>query len=489
MKKFILPLAVILILISALTVPALAEPMPAAQPLPAGTASPRDWSKKVGADGSLLPTAIKGDSAILIDAKTGKVLFEKDADEPRYPASTTKIMTCLLALESGKSFSDTVTIGSLPNADFINNSDNIDLKSGEQISFGDLLAGMMVHSGNDAADAIAIYIGGSVDNFVEMMNQRAQQLGMTGTHYTSPNGLADDKNHVTTPRDMAKLVMEAEKNPDFTKLTSKSTYTASPDNMHPSPTAWTTTNYLLLNNQYGYQYATGIKTGYTAMAQSSLVASAEKDGMSLISVDMHVVDRNPNLWTDAVTLFEYGFNYYDTLDVSSLLSSQQLSTDIKNAAGSDPDQGKLSLTLKAQSQEFMTDRKDVISGLKGDPSQFHQQVTVTEDTAPIKKDDKVGTVTFSYKGNPVLTCDLFAARAVDAAKPAPSASLSPTNSASGANSIDPAQTTGGINGAFIWIAIFVLLLALAGLTIRLVNTQRRNRKYSYRQSSGTRMRR
>jgi heme exporter protein D len=78
---------------------------------------------------------------------------------------------------------------------------------------------------------------------------------------------------------------------------------------------------------------------------------------------------------------------------------------------------------------------------------------------------------------------------VDAAKPAPSASLSPTNSASGANSIDPAQTTGGINGAFIWIAIFVLLLALAGLTIRLVNTQRRNRKYSYRQSSGTRMRR
>jgi D-alanyl-D-alanine carboxypeptidase len=433
MKKFLLSIAVIIIAATVLTAPALADPLPApaAAPLPAGTASPRDWDK-LAPGGSLLPSAVKADSAILIDAKTGKVLFEKDADKQWYPASTTKIMTCLLALQSGKQLSDTVTIGKLPNTDFINGAEHIGLVSGEQITFGDLLAGMMVYSGNDAADAVAIYVGGSIDNFVKMMNQKAQELGMTNTNYTCTNGLADDPKHVTTARDMAKLAQVAEKYPEFVKLVSYSSYKMSPDNKHKSPATWRTTNHLLLNDQYGYQFATGIKTGFTTMAKSSFAASAQKNGMTLIAVVMHEGTRS-NIWVDTVTMFEYGFANYNTISLNSLLGNQNLSANVKNAAGSDPGQGKLDLVLKPESQAYITDHSDVITALKSDPSQFQQQVNITNDTAPIKKDDKVGTVTFYYEGNPVLVCDLLAARAVDEmATPAPSASLAPTDNASGA---------------------------------------------------------
>lgn len=496
MKKFILPLIVIIVSVALLAVPALAEPQPAAQPLPAGTASPRNWDKLIGSDGSLKQDAVKGDSAILIDAKSGKVLYDKHSGDKWYPASTTKIMTCLLALESGKDLSDTVTVGTLPADDFASDSDNIGLKEGEQIKFEDLLGGMMVKSGNDAADAIAIYVGGSVDNFVDMMNQKAQELGMTGTHYTCSNGYSNnsrthDTNHYTTARDMATLAREAIKNPEFVKLASSASWTIPATNKNDKR-VYSSTNYLLGNTDYGYQYATGIKTGLTDMALNCLVSSAKQGDMSLIGVEMHTPMPRQNLWVDAVTMFEYGFQNYTTIDLDNLLSSQPLSADIKGAAGSDPDQGKLSLTLKPQTQEYMTDRTDTIKDLQ-DPSKFQQQVTITKDTAPIEQNEKVGTVTFSYNGKPVLTCDLLATRAVELATPAPSASLSPTKNASGASATSSPeqteQTTGGLGSTVIWIAIVVLLLALVALLIRFFNMQRRNRKYSYRQGSGTRMRR
>lgn len=508
MKKFLLTIAVIFIATAVLTAPALAEPLPApaAAPLPAGTASPRDWDK-LAPGGTLLPSAVKADSAILIDAKTGKVLFEKDADTKHLPASTTKIMTCLLALQSGKKLSDIVTIGSIPQTDYINGAEHIGLKSGEMITFGDLLAGMMVYSGNDAADAVAIYVGGSIDNFVDMMNQKAQELGMTNTHYNDTNGLADDPAHVTTARDMAKLAQVAVKYPEFVKLVSYSSYKMSPDNKHQSPATWKTTNHLLLNDQYGYQYATGIKTGFTTMAKSSFAASAQKNGMTLIAVVMHDVTRS-NIWVDTVTMFEYGFKNYNTISLNSLLGNQNLTADVKNAAGSDPNQGKLSLVLKPESQAYITDRADVITALKSDPSQFQQQVTITKDTAPIQKDDKVGTVSFFYEGNPVLVCDLLASRAVEEmATPAPSASLAPTGNASGAQTAGAsapsagatapaataaAQTGGGVGNTVVWAAVAALLLVLILMAVWFLSTQRRSRRYrqyNYRPGSRAHLKR
>lgn len=508
MRKFFLPFIAVTLFAALLSAPALAQPTAAAAPapLPAGTASPRDWNE-YAPEGSLLPDKIKGDSAILIDANTGKVLFEKNADDKRYPASTTKIMTCLLALESGTNLGGIVKIGNLPKTDFINDAENIGLKNGEKIIFKDLLAGMMVYSGNDAADAVAIAVGGSIDHFVGMMNQKAQELGMTGTHYTCTNGLSDDTDHYTTPRDMATLAMAAEKYPEFVKLVSYSKYKMSPTNKHPSPTAWTTTNHLLLDDQYGYQYATGIKTGYTGMAQSSLVSSAKKSGMSLIAVDMHVENR-PDMWTDSVTMFEYGFQYYDTVDLKKLLTDRTYPMAVKGAESADPGNGSLDLILKPQGQAFITDSRDVIQKLKGDPSQLQQVAAITKDTAPIASGETVGTVTYYYGGNPVLTCSLVASRNVNAmATPAPSdspalsASPAPTGKAASSTPApaNPSVTggaasrkSGGAFPAVIWIAAAVLLIALAIVAMRLWNMRRRSRRtrrYVYRQGNNAKLRR
>lgn len=500
MKRLLLTTLFAVVLAGALlSTQALAQPNAAPAPLPAGTASPRDPSK-YWPDGKLDPTKIKGDSAILIDAKTGDVLFEKDADTKRYPASTTKIMTCLVALESGKSLDGDVTVGSLPKADFTDGAENISLKTGEVIKFEDLLAGMMIPSGNDAADAVAMYVGGSIDDFVDMMNQEAQKLGMTGTHYDDTNGLVDDSNHYTTTRDMSTLARAAVKYPEFVKLVSDSTYTMGTTNKTDKERKWTTTNYLLLNNQYGYKFATGIKTGFTSMAENSFVASAKQGDVSLISVVMHDEPRT-NLWTDSVTMFEYGFQNYDTLDLQQLFSDQTFSVDVKDAASTDPNQGKLNLIMKPKSAAYITDRISVIQGLKTDPSQFQKQQTITKDTAPIQQDEAVGTVTYYYQGNPVLTCDLLAERDVEVmATPAPSIPIATASSALG-NSSDPGspsasggaviQQTPGSGSTIIWLAVIALLLVLAILTIRFANTQRRSRRYShynYRQSNGARMR-
>lgn len=505
MKKILLPVIIALISIAVFSVPALAQPMaaPAAAPLPAGTASPRDPSK-YWPDGELDKTKIKGDSAILIDARTGKVLFEKDADAKRYPASTTKIMTCLLALESGKDLNAIVTIGTIPPADLASDSDNMALKKDEMIKFEDLLSAMMVKSANDAADAIAMYVAGTIEDFVALMNQRAQELGMTGTHYTCTNGLPNDTDHYTTARDMVKLSQTAIKYPEFVKLVSSPSCTISPTNKTSKKRSYSNTNKLLGQDVYGYMFANGIKTGFTSMAMHCLISSAKQNGMLLIAAELHTPNPRTNLWVDSVTMFEYGFQNFDTMDLQEFFADQAVSIDVEDAASTDPGNGKLTLNLKPRSQAYITDRKDVIEQLKSDPSQFQREQTITKGAAPILQDENVGTVTYYYEGDPVLTCDLLASRAVDVmATPAPSVSAAATgNSADGTHTagdpsapggtVSPQPAEGGIGSAVIWLMVAALLIALAIVTIRFVNIQRRGRRYSqynYRQGNNTRMRR
>lgn len=493
MKPLLPAILLAALLAAALSAPALAQGGGAAAiaPAPVGTASPRDPSK-YWPEGELLPDRIKGESAILLDARTGMVLFEKSADERRYPASTTKIMTCLLALESGKELTEIVRIGQLPSGSFTDNSVNISLKSGQEISFGDLLAGMMLPSGNDAADAVGIFVGGSVENFVEMMNARASELGLTGTHYTCTNGLTEDTKHYTTPRDMAKLATVAMRNEDFAALVCKNTHTMQASNSRPNPTAWTTTNHLLLEDDYGYMYASGIKTGYTSMARNTLVASAERDGMLLIAVDMHVEVRN-SMWVDCVTMFEFGFINYATVDLQPLLSSQSVPLDVKEAAADDPGQGRLNLHLRPQGPAYITGRRSGMEDMKGDPARLRYELSIEKDAAPIQNGEKLGAAVCYYEDKPVATCDLLASRDIAAATAAPTASPAPTGSAGGKSVKENASPADGWVTAAIWVAAVVLTLVLAALVIRLVNMRRRGgryRRYDYRQGGGTpRMRR
>lgn len=347
-------------------------------------------------------------------------------------------MTCLLALESGKKLSGVVTIGTLPADDFAADSSNIGLKKGEKIKFSDLLAGMMVKSGNDAADAVAIHVAGTVDKFITQMNKKAQALGMTGTHYTCTNGLTNSTDHYTTAKDMAILAMAAVKDPEFRKLVSLTTVTIPPTNKTKKARNYTSTNELLNDEVYGYTYATGIKTGYMSIAKNCFVSSASKDGRTLIAVDMHVEVRS-NMWTDSITMFEYGFNFFETVKLNDVLAGQKAEIKVKDAANDDIGNGSLTLTLKPQGEAWITGRKNEIQGLCVDSSQMTRELIVTKDTAPIICGETVGTVTYYYEDKPVLTCDLIASRSVaKLATPAPTVSAAATPSPAASS---PAQPT------------------------------------------------
>ncbi len=492
MKKLILPAIALLLCALLISPAALAEPGSVAVPKPVGTASPRDWDK-LAPGGELSPEAINGGSAILIDAVTGKVLYTKNEKLKRYPASTTKIMTCLLALESGKDLAGIVTVGDLPEEVFASDSVNIKLKKGEKIAFGDLLKALMLKSANDAADAIAIHVAGSVGAFVEQMNQKAQILGMTGTHYTCTNGLTDSEEHYTTALDMATLALEAMKHPEFATLVSTSSGRIEPTNKTSKPREFSSSNMLLFDDVYGYVYAKGIKTGFTSMAKNCLISAAEKDGRKLIAVDLFVEERN-RMWPDSVTMFEYGFNNFETVNLRGVLANQTVQLPVKEAASDDLEQGSLLLAVKPQGDGWITGRKGEIEDFSGDPSVLTKELTFVKDTAPIQNGETVGTATYFFEGKPVLTCDLVASRNVEKfATPEPT--VAPTATRASAthpteelsakpSATGPVQPGSSGNGMATLLLIAAVALAVAVvLVIFVARAGRRGARQSAARSS------
>lgn len=240
---------------------------------------------------------VSAQAAILMDVESGRILYEKNADQPLRIASITKIMTAIIALELGD-LKDKVTASR--NAVGKEGS-SIYLRLGETLTLEDLLYGLMLRSGNDAAVAIAEHIGGSVEGFVFLMNQRAEELGMTGTVFSNPHGLDDHEEHYSTARDMAILTAYALKNKEFAKIAKTKRKTA-PLAGESWDRVWHNKNKLL----HMYPYADGVKTGYTKRAKRTLVSSATKDGHQLVAVTLNA----PDDWNDHIKLFDYGFNQF-----------------------------------------------------------------------------------------------------------------------------------------------------------------------------------
>lgn len=218
-------------------------------------------------------------AAIAIEESTGRVLFEKNAYTKMYVASTTKIMTAIVTLENGN-MNDTVTISK--RAALVGGS-SIKLRYGEKVLLDDLMYGLMLRSGNDAAIAIAEHIGGSVEGFVAMMNKKVAELSLKNTHFKSPHGL-DSPNHYSTAYDMAMLTRYAYKNPSFRRIVAtKSIYRANRQ--------MTNTNEIL----HVYPGADGVKTGFTSLAGRCLVSSAKNGDMRVIGVVLNCKDRNTRM--------------------------------------------------------------------------------------------------------------------------------------------------------------------------------------------------
>lgn len=239
-------------------------------------------------------------SAILMDIDSNRVLYEKNANEVRSVASISKIMTAVIAIEYG-SLDDVVTVGEEINSSY---GSGIYIQVGEQLTLRDLLYGLMLRSGNDAALAIATHVGGSVEEFVKLMNEKAQELKMTNTTFNNPSGLDQEKGNYSTAYDMALLTSYAMKLDEYKKITSTKKYTLK---TNKNVYSWINKHKLLSM----YKYTTGGKTGFTEIAKRTLVTTASKDDLNLVVVTLN----DGNDWTDHQNLFEYGFNNYTSIKI------------------------------------------------------------------------------------------------------------------------------------------------------------------------------
>lgn len=340
--------------------------------------------------GEVSPNAV-----MLLDAATGKVIYEKNADEQIRPASTTKILTCIVALENSN-MDDIVKVG--PEGDWTGSGYSLlGTKDGEEIVMKDLLYGLMLVSGNDAAAAVAVHIGGSEEKFIEMMNDKAKEIGMTGSQFKNPHG-TDTDGHYVTVRDMSKLALYAAKNEQFMDIVGTASYDMPATNKNDARTVQNT-NMLLRNDEEAvegayYEYAIGIKTGSTPKAFRCLVSAAEKDGTRLLClVYGDETKEGVKRWPLSKSLYEYGFENFATVNVQEIIDNMQAPTiAVQNTGNEDT---VIELAIRNTGEELVTLEKKVADAIAADNALESAVELYSGDklSAPIKKDDVVGTIT------------------------------------------------------------------------------------------------
>lgn len=341
---------------------AAAAPTAAPTPIPVASNQLPGWPQM---------SEIEARSAIVMDADTGAILYSKLMDEKRYPASITKIMTCLLALENS-SMDDIVTFTEEGIKEAYAGSSNCVPVLGEEFTMEQALNIMMLKSANDMATQIGVQIGGSVEGFTQMMNDRAAQLGCTGTHFNNSNGLPDE-NHYSTAHDFALIMQECIKNDDFRRITSTAVVTIPPTNKTSTERIYQNHCALVVpNDSRYYEYCIGGKTGYTDSAWRTLVSAAEKDGRRLVCVTMKCATKQD--FPDTVALFEYGFNNFSVQDVDRTVDGYKetgkvtlpVNATIDNTWTKDDGNGKLTYYYEDQVVGYGERTKESIFSGKDD---------------------------------------------------------------------------------------------------------------------------
>lgn len=256
---------------------------------------------------------ISAQSAILMDADSGAILYEKNIHEQLYPASTTKLLTCVLAVENC-SLDEIVTFSHDAIFDTPRDSSHIALDEGESITLEQCLNAVLIASANEAAFGLAEHVSGtSWQDFADMMNERALELGCVDSHFVNPNGLPDD-DHYTSAYDLAMIGRAFFANELLCKISSTATLDLPATATQPDHIIERSKNQLFPGKNYAYEYLVGSKTGYTDDARSTLVSCAQKDGMKLIAVVL--VEESPTQYADTVALFNYGFNNFDKINIA-----------------------------------------------------------------------------------------------------------------------------------------------------------------------------
>lgn len=332
--------------------------------------------------------SISAEAYILYCADNGQIINSKNENKKMKPASTTKIMTSLIALEESASGNKKVTFTD----EMIAEGSSMYLKVGEQVTLEDLATGMMMSSGNDAANATALTVSGSIEKFADYMNVRAKQIGMNDTNFVTPSGL-DDENHYSTAYDLALLMTYALENEDFAELTSQKSATV--EFIEPESKKVTYSNHNRLLSLY--EYCTGGKTGYTMAAGRCLVSSAKKDGLTLVCVTLN--DRND--WNDHIALYDYGFEKYSCY----YSDDSNFYADIPCVGGKGD-------------KVAVTGEKDTSIVVESeDKSQIEQKIYADSFLyAPIGKNDVVGRIDYLIDGKVVSSVNLVAVDEVEIKK-------------------------------------------------------------------------
>jgi D-alanyl-D-alanine carboxypeptidase/D-alanyl-D-alanine carboxypeptidase (penicillin-binding protein 5/6) len=323
--------------------------------------------------------SVSAKSYVLIESKTGRIISEKNSDKKLAMASTTKIMSAILCLESGnldKEFevdSEAIKV----------EGSSMGLVEGEIVTKRDLCVGMLLPSGNDAANATAVAVGGSIENFVAMMNEKAKEIGLEKTHFVTPSGL-DANGHGSTAYDMALLASYALENEDFAQICQSEQITLKTTLDNSVNTKVLTNSNKLLSM---YEGVTGVKTGFTDEAGRCLVSSCERNGVTLICVTLNA----PDDWNDHINLYEYGFSVAE----KTIVSTEEKEISV---VGSD----KEKITSVAENEFFY----GKIAGDEND-------IEVVYETKPflfadVKSGDIVGNVKYYYSGKEIFSDNLIA---------------------------------------------------------------------------------
>lgn len=330
---------------------------------------------------------IAGEAAVLIDGRSGQFLYEKNPSQRLYPASTTKILTAIIALENSK-LNDRVTINSAA-CDVEGSA--IGLLDGEKMAMEDLLYAMMLNSGNDTAVAIAIHVAGSVEAFSNLMNKKAVELGAVNSNFVNPHGLTDP-NHYTTAHDLALIAHYAMQNPEFRKIVATKIDTV--DRADPLAQTYLENHNRLLWN---YEGAIGVKNGYTDAARQCLVSAAKRNGREILAVVLKT--EGDNIWTDSMTLLDYGFNNYQNV---CLTEAGKYAGEVPVRFGSDE-------TVPVQTGCSLD-----YNFAKDESPDFRPEVRLAAHVnAPVKTGTKLGEVVYFAGDRELGRVDLIAQKQVE----------------------------------------------------------------------------
>lgn len=347
--------------------------------------------------------ALIAEAAIMIDADTGIILYEKDCHRTLYPASITKILTTLLAIEYGK-YDEIITHSHNAVYNIGPGSSHIGMRENEQITLNQALYGIMLESANEVCMAVAEHIAGDVDNFVGMMNKRAKELGALNSHFANPHGFHDDE-HYTNCYDMAQFMKAAINQEKFIELISTLSYEIPPTNIVNEARPLNNKNKMIKPwSPYYYEYCVGGKTGYTSEAGNTLVTYGKKGDINLITVVMK--DNGTAIYSDTKALLEYGFSMYSEKNIFYPGAIEKNVSVIQKYKDKTIDLGVINLRTAEAVTKALPDFID--------EANIEQEISIPEMVdGPVKSGDTIGSILLKYNESTLAKVDILSSSDIE----------------------------------------------------------------------------